>query len=237
MREKIKKIIIILFVIFFTTAICPGCDWDEVNIFTEIIGSQLKNKSEQKSEVIWVLRDSEGNEVAAGGSQPVEPPGDEPLLIPISGLEKDPSNNANIDNDDDGDLYGPTDEEKKSLITYMEIFKTTVVFIGQHPSVKPSQIIQSASEPPQNQIPVVDMPQETPDMPAQDDEILFSLIPEMLPDFVEGANFLQERNWGIPMLQEYKEEYDLKPGYKKLADHLGLDTSQSPPRQQKYQKH
>jgi len=72
---------------------------------------------------------------------------------------------------------------------------------------------------------------------AQDDEILFSLIPEMLPDFIEGVNFLQERNWGIPMLQEYKEEYNLKPGYKKLADHLGLDTKQSPPREQKYQKH
>ena len=72
---------------------------------------------------------------------------------------------------------------------------------------------------------------------AQDDEILFSLPPEMLPDFIEGINFLQERNWGIPMLQEYKEEYDLKPGYKKLSDHLGLDTTQSPPRGQKYQKH
>ena len=72
---------------------------------------------------------------------------------------------------------------------------------------------------------------------AQDDEILFSLLPEMLPDFVEGANFLQQHNWGIPMIQEYKEEYDLKPGYKKLADMLGLDTQQSPPRTQKYQKH
>ena len=72
---------------------------------------------------------------------------------------------------------------------------------------------------------------------TQDDEILFSLIPEMLPDFIEAINFLQERNWGIPMLQDYKKEYNLKPGYKKVADHLGLDTQQSPLREQKYQKH
>ena len=47
---------------------------------------------------------------------------------------------------------------------------------------------------------------------AQDDEILFTMFPGMLPDFIEGTKFLQERNWGIPMIQEYKEEYDMKPG-------------------------
>jgi len=72
---------------------------------------------------------------------------------------------------------------------------------------------------------------------AQDDEIMFSLLPEMLPDFVEGSRFLQERNWGIPMLQEYKEEYDLKPAYAKLGEMLGMDLNKSPPREQKYQKH
>jgi len=72
---------------------------------------------------------------------------------------------------------------------------------------------------------------------AQDDEIIFSLIPEMLPDFVEGTKFLQKHNWGIPMIQEYKEEYDLKPGYAKLGEMLGMDMKISPPRPQKYQKY
>ena len=71
---------------------------------------------------------------------------------------------------------------------------------------------------------------------AQDDEILFTLIPEMLPDFIAGAKHLQANNWGIPMIQEYKEEYDLKPGYKKVADMLGMDTKLSPPRAQKLQE-
>jgi len=72
---------------------------------------------------------------------------------------------------------------------------------------------------------------------AQDDEILFTIIPELLPDFIAGARFLQQHNWGIPMIQEYKEEYDLKPGYRDLAEELGMDMRQSPPRQQKYQKY
>ena len=72
---------------------------------------------------------------------------------------------------------------------------------------------------------------------AQDDEIMFSLLPEMLPDFVEGARFLQEHNWGIPMLQEYKEEYDLKPAYAELGEMLGMDLKKSPPREQRYQKY
>jgi len=72
---------------------------------------------------------------------------------------------------------------------------------------------------------------------AQDDEIMFSLLPDMLPDFIEGTRFLQEHNWGIPMLQEYKEEYDLKPAYAQLGEMLGMDLKKSPPREQKYQKY
>ena len=72
---------------------------------------------------------------------------------------------------------------------------------------------------------------------AQDDEIMFSLLPDMLPDFIEGTRFLQEHNWGIPMLQEYKEEYDLKPAYAKLGEMLGMDMKKSTPRKQKYQKY
>jgi len=72
---------------------------------------------------------------------------------------------------------------------------------------------------------------------AQDDEIIFTLIPEMLPDFIAGTKFLQEHNWGIPMIQEYKEEYDLKPEYAKIGEMLGMDLKKSPPRTQTYQKY
>lgn len=72
---------------------------------------------------------------------------------------------------------------------------------------------------------------------AQDDEIMFSLLPEMLPDFIAGIQWLQKHNWGIPMIQEYKEEYDLKPKYRDLGGKLGMDLNQSPPRPQKLQKH
>ena len=72
---------------------------------------------------------------------------------------------------------------------------------------------------------------------AQDDEILFTIIPEMLPDFIKGIHWLQKRNWGIPMLQEYKEEYDLKPLYRDLGEMMGMDMKKSPLREQKYQKY
>ena len=63
---------------------------------------------------------------------------------------------------------------------------------------------------------------------AQDDEILFTLIPELLPDFVSGSRFLQERGSGLPRIQEYKEEYDLKPSLVKLGEMLGIDVKKSP---------
>lgn len=72
---------------------------------------------------------------------------------------------------------------------------------------------------------------------AQDDENMFSLPPDMLPDFVEGARFLQMHNWGVPLLQEYKEVYDLKPAYAKLGEMLGMELKKSPPREHKYQKY
>lgn len=65
---------------------------------------------------------------------------------------------------------------------------------------------------------------------AQDDEILYSMPPDFLPDFIEGMHWLQTHNWGIPMIQEYKEEYALKPGYKKFGEMLGMDMTTSPPR-------
>jgi uncharacterized protein (DUF169 family) len=72
---------------------------------------------------------------------------------------------------------------------------------------------------------------------AQDDEILFSLIPEMLPHFIEGLRWLDGHGWSIPMIQRYHEEYDLKLSYKELADRLGMDTHKSPPRSQKFREY
>ncbi|MFC1992617.1 DUF169 domain-containing protein [Chloroflexota bacterium] len=72
---------------------------------------------------------------------------------------------------------------------------------------------------------------------AQDDEILFSLLPEMLPDFIAGVRFLQEHQWGLPLIQEFKEEYSLKPAYAKFGEMLGMDQQLSSPRTQKYQKY
>ncbi len=71
---------------------------------------------------------------------------------------------------------------------------------------------------------------------AQDDEIIFSMVPEMLPDFIEGIGWLKEHGYAIPMIQEYREEYDLKQNYKDLAEHFGMDLSKSPPRQQKFRE-
>jgi hypothetical protein len=72
---------------------------------------------------------------------------------------------------------------------------------------------------------------------AQDDEIIFTMIPQMLPNFIEGIHWLQDHNWGIPMIQEYKEEYYLKPNYKDLLEKLGMDSQKSFPQPQKYQKY
>jgi len=72
---------------------------------------------------------------------------------------------------------------------------------------------------------------------AQDDEILFSLVPEMLPHFIEGLRWLDGHGWSIPMIQRYHEEYDLKLSYKELADRLGMDTRKSPPRPQKLREY
>jgi hypothetical protein len=63
------------------------------------------------------------------------------------------------------------------------------------------------------------------------------MIPKILPNFIEGIHWLQDHSWGIPMIQEYKEEYDLKPKYRDLLEKLGMDSQKSPPRFQKYQKY
>jgi hypothetical protein len=48
---------------------------------------------------------------------------------------------------------------------------STISMIGISPDISASQIVQSASTPPQDQIPVVDMPQDTPDIPKQDEGV------------------------------------------------------------------
>ncbi len=60
---------------------------------------------------------------------------------------------------------------------------------------------------------------------AQDDEIIFTLVPEMLPSYIEGINWLQENGWGIPLIDTYKEEHDLRPKYKILGKKVGMDMS------------
>lgn len=62
---------------------------------------------------------------------------------------------------------------------------------------------------------------------AQDDEILFSMVTEMLPLFIEGMRWLEDHGWSIPLSQEYKEEYDLKDNYKHLAERIGMDMRKS----------
>ena len=45
---------------------------------------------------------------------------------------------------------------------------------------------------------------------AQDNEIIFTLIPKMLPDFIQGIQYEQEHEWGLPFFTKLKEEYFLK---------------------------
>jgi hypothetical protein len=45
------------------------------------------------------------------------------------------------------------------------------LLVGQDPNIDFSQIVSSSSTPPQDQIPVVNMPQDTPDIPQQDDQV------------------------------------------------------------------
>jgi len=71
---------------------------------------------------------------------------------------------------------------------------------------------------------------------AQDDEIIFSMPTNQLPDFIEGIHFLQGKKWGLPILTEMKEEYSLKPKYKEEGQKLGLNLTPSPPRLEKLQE-
>jgi len=60
---------------------------------------------------------------------------------------------------------------------------------------------------------------------AQDDEIFFSLEPDMLPDFIAGIDVLEQNEWGIPMKLFLKEEVEMRPKYMEMADLLGMKVS------------
>lgn len=60
---------------------------------------------------------------------------------------------------------------------------------------------------------------------AQDDEIFFSLVPEMLPDFIAGIECLEKNGWGIPMHHFLKEEVPMRPKYIEMANLLGMKES------------
>jgi uncharacterized protein (DUF169 family) len=60
---------------------------------------------------------------------------------------------------------------------------------------------------------------------AQDDEIFFSLVPEILPDFIEGIDILEQNDWGIPMKHFLKEEVEMRPKYMEMAELLGMKVS------------
>lgn len=62
---------------------------------------------------------------------------------------------------------------------------------------------------------------------AQDDEIIFALPLEMLPEFIAGIDHLRKYGWQLPLKQKFKEEYDLKPKDIELGIKYGLDLRKS----------
>lgn len=57
---------------------------------------------------------------------------------------------------------------------------------------------------------------------AQDSDLMFTMIPELLPNFVEGMHFEQKNGWGLPPTRYIKEEFPLHPRYKEYGKKLGL---------------
>ena len=57
---------------------------------------------------------------------------------------------------------------------------------------------------------------------AQDDDMMFTMVPEMLPDFIDGMHFEQKNGWGLPTKRQIKEEYPLLPRYEEYGRKLGL---------------
>lgn len=57
---------------------------------------------------------------------------------------------------------------------------------------------------------------------AQDDELFFSFVPEMLPDLLSGIDMLEQHNWGLPMKLFLKEELEMRPNYMIMAKDLGM---------------
>lgn len=57
---------------------------------------------------------------------------------------------------------------------------------------------------------------------AQDDEIFFSFVPKMLPDFIAGIEVLEQNGWGIPMHHFIKEEVQMRDKYVDMSRLLGM---------------
>jgi uncharacterized protein (DUF169 family) len=64
---------------------------------------------------------------------------------------------------------------------------------------------------------------------AQDDEIFFSFVPDMLPDFIAGIDVLEKNGWGIPMHHFLKEEVTMRPRYMDMARLLEMDVPSGTP--------
>ena len=148
MSHKIKKIIILIFIIMIIPVFCSGCSFEEMlhSVIWTLIGpsaiatmkqdverGHLPKEDLEFYEGLLDIKDEDGNKVSE-----IKPP-----------LKKD-----------DEKIVDSPDAE--------DAIATTFTLIGIESGISASQIIQSASEPPQDQIPVVDMPQDTPDIPEQD---------------------------------------------------------------------
>jgi hypothetical protein len=64
---------------------------------------------------------------------------------------------------------------------------------------------------------------------AQDDEIFFSFVPDMLPDFIAGIDVLEKNGWGIPMHHFLKEEVTMRPRYMDMARLLEMNVPSGTP--------
>ena len=57
---------------------------------------------------------------------------------------------------------------------------------------------------------------------AQDGDMMFTMVPELLPDFIDGMHFEQKNGWGLPVKRYVKDEYPLHPRYREYGRKLGL---------------
>jgi hypothetical protein len=171
MRNITKRIIIITVVITVISLLCSGCAPAQVEWFFEFFIKwsmyfDEKNKDPNKSneEINTLVKKYFGEDEDWQPSLIHDD--DWPWSVDYRG--PDPYSPPVIESDEE-DYEENSDEKKTAGYTRGEdAIISTISIIGISPDISASQIIRSASEPPQNQIPVVDMPQDTPDIPDQD---------------------------------------------------------------------